>query len=294
MAKRERDFDYDYSEIESDGTRIVFISDEKTDVVRPTDIHMHSFWELFYVQSGSMTISTENAKYNLSDNEALIIPPKSYHNSTPEENTVKRSIFFTFENKNEEEAAGLFSALYGAFSKCGFYKIEKNNEIGNLLYPILENIRENRQGKNLRIKSGVIDLIFYLYDILDEKLKENCTVINKKRTYWVYKYEIDRLIDAYYTNAMTLELLSEKLFISTQSIKRIITSVYGKGFNELKLELKMRNAKRLLAETDLTVKDVAVETGYGSTRGFLTAFQKYEGITPTEYRQKTLHNIISK
>ena len=89
MAKRERDFDYDYSEIESDGVRIVFIGDEKTDVVRPTDIHMHSFWELFYVQSGKMTISTENEKYHLSDNEALIIPPKSYHNSTPEENTVK-------------------------------------------------------------------------------------------------------------------------------------------------------------------------------------------------------------
>lgn len=287
MAKRERDFDYDYSEIESDGVRIVFIGDEKTDVVRPTDIHMHSFWELFYVQSGKMTISTENEKYHLSDNEALIIPPKSYHNSTPEENTVKRSIFFTFENTDENEVAGLFSALYGAFSACGFYKIPKDNKIGELLYPILENIRENKQGKNLRIKSGVIDLIFYLYDILDEKAKVSRAISHKKSTYWAYKYEIDRLIDAYYTNDVTLELLSEKLFISTQSIKRIITAVYGKGFNELKLELKMRNAKRLLLETDLTVKDVAMETGYGSTRGFLTAFEKYEGITPTEYRLKS-------
>ena len=286
MAKRERDFDYDYSEIESDGTRIVFISDEKTDVVRPTDIHMHSFWELFYVQSGKMSISTESGKYHLTDNEALIIPPKSYHNSTPEENTVKRSIFFTFENTSEEGSSGLFSALYGAFSKCGFYKIGNDNEIGRLLYPILENIKDNKQGKNLRIKSGVIDLIFYLYDILDEKFKEKCEVPNKKRAYWVYKYEIDRLIDAYYTNAVTLELLSEKLFISTQSIKRIIASVYGKGFNELKLELKMRNAKRLLRETDMNVSEIASVTGYSTTRGFLSAFLKYEGITPTQYRNK--------
>ena len=286
MAKRERDFDYDYSEIESDGTRIVFISDEKTDVVRPTDIHMHSFWELFYVQRGKMTISTEEGNYHLSDNEALIIPPQSYHNSTPEENTVKRSIFFTFENTDENDMPKLFSALYGAFSSCGFYKISKDNKIGDLLFPILENIRENKEGKNLRIKSGVIDLIFYLYDILDEKVKMNNSKSHKKSAYWVYKYEIDRLIDAYYTNAVTLDLLSDKLFISTQSIKRIIASVYGKGFNELKLELKMRNAKRLLLETDLTVKDVALETGYGSTRGFLTAFEKYEGCTPTEYRKR--------
>ena len=108
----------------------------------------------------------------------------------------------------------------------------------------------------------------------------------EKNCYWVYKYEIDRLVDAYYTNDVSLDLLSEKLFISTQSIKRIIMSVYGKTFNELKLELKMRNAKRLLRETNMTINEIAKETGYSTTRGFLTAFSKYEGMTPTRYRNE--------
>ena len=63
MNNNQRDFDYDFVEIESGDTRIVFISDEKTDVVRPTDIHMHSFWELFCVQKGELTVKTENHSY---------------------------------------------------------------------------------------------------------------------------------------------------------------------------------------------------------------------------------------
>ena len=286
MIKQKKDFDYDFAEIEAEGAKIIFISDEKTGVVRPTDIHMHSFWELFFVQSGCLTVNAENKEFLLLENEALIIPPKTYHNSTPKDGTTKRSIFFTFENTCDDEKSKLFSALYSAFTCCGFYKISDAKAIGTILNIILENIKENRLGKNLRIKSAVTDLIFYLYDILGDKFKETSVQTPQKSSYWAYNYEIDRLIDAYYTNAVTLELLSEKLFISTQSIKRIITSVYGKGFNELKLELKMRNAKRLLKETNLTIKDIALETGYGSTRGFLTAFEGYEKMTPTEYRNK--------
>lgn len=286
MEKRKRDFDYDFAEIESEGTKIIFISDEKTNVVRPTDIHMHSFWELFYLQNGTLTVNGENSKITLTKNEALIIPPKTYHNSVPEQNTVKKSIFFTFEHTLESESSELFSALYSTFSSCGFYKIGDDSTIGILLGNILENIASNRIGKDLRIKSAVIDLIFHLYDTIDERFKSNSLFPSQKSSYWAYNYEIDRLIDAYYTNDVTLDLLSQKLFISTQSIKRIISSVYGKGFNELKLELKMRNAKRLLLETDMTINEIAEETGYGSMRGFLTAFEKYEGITPTEYRKK--------
>jgi two-component system response regulator YesN len=136
------------------------------------------------------------------------------------------------------------------------------------------------------VKSKVTDLIIHLYDTISPYVHINTPIALEKNCYWVYKYEIDRLVDAYYTNDVSLDLLSEKLFISTQSIKRIIMSVYGKTFNELKLELKMRNAKRLLQETNMNISEIAKETGYSTTRGFLAAFSKYEGITPTQYRKR--------
>ena len=286
MNNKKRDFDYEFIEIESSDAKIVFISDEKTNVVRPTDIHMHSFWELFYVENGSLTIKSETDSHTLHNNQAMIIPPGFYHNSLPEEETNKKSIFFTFEKTKTKNDASLFNELYGLFKSCGFYKLVDDGTINNLLNEIINNLKNDDPLKNLRVKAKVCDLILYLYDVISKDYQAPPPITFEKNTYWVYKYEIDRLIDAYYSNDVSLDLLSEKLFISTQSIKRIIMSVYGKTFNELKLELKIRNAKRLLLETKMNISDIAKETGYSTTRGFLTAFSKYEGCTPTEYRKR--------
>ena len=283
-----KDFDYNFVEIHCADLKIIFISDEKTHVTGHTDIHMHSFWELFYVQEGTLAVHTETQDYELHENQALIIPPNVYHNSRSLPHSVKKSIFFTFEKRKSSKEETLFSEVYDTFDGSGFHKIEDGSYIGILLGMILENLFTDKLGKSWRIKANVTELIFHLFDSIKNKGQSQRQGGLKQNTYWVYKYEIDRLLDSYYTSDVSLELLSEKLFISPQSITRIISAVYGKSFNELKLELKMRNAKRLLRETDLNLAEIAKEIGYSSLRGFLSAFQKYESCTPSEYRQKML------
>ena len=191
------------------------------------------------------------------------------------------SVFSLFLKKSV-----IFENLFSLFNTCGFYALYDDGSLGYLLVDIIDNMKLENPLKELRTKSRVADLILHLYDKISPHFQTRKKICFEKSAYWVYRYEIDRLVDAYYTNDVSLDLLSEKLYISTQSIKRIIMSVYGKTFNELKLELKMRNAKRLLLETKMNISDIAKETGYSTTRGFLTAFSKYEGCTPTEYRKR--------
>lgn len=99
------------------------------------------------------------------------------------------------------------------------------------------------------------------------------------------KYAIDRLLDIHYMNDISLTFLSEKLFVSPQNITKIISAAYGKSFNELKQELKMRNAKKMLRETKLSAGEIGERIGYTTKRGFFSAFLKYEGCTPGEYRK---------
>ena len=47
----------------------------------------------------------------------------------------------------------------------------------------------------------------------------------------------------------------------------------------------MRNAQKLLKETDLTIGEIGERVGYTTPRGFFLAFQKYSGSTPGEYRK---------
>lgn len=48
---------------------------------------------------------------------------------------------------------------------------------------------------------------------------------------------------------------------------------------------RIEKAKRLLIETDLSVEDIAAESGYASSAGLIKAFKKNAGISPRRYRR---------
>ena len=50
-------------------------------------------------------------------------------------------------------------------------------------------------------------------------------------------------------------------------------------------ELKLRKAKELLSETDLSIKEIAYKLNFSSYEYFLSFFRKRVGVTPTDYRR---------
>ena len=47
----------------------------------------------------------------------------------------------------------------------------------------------------------------------------------------------------------------------------------------------MDNAKRLLADTDMTVREIAISVGYNQIKYFGAVFKEYTGRTPSDYRR---------
>lgn len=281
-----KDFDYNFIEVLCSDLKIIFITDETTTRSGHTNVHMHSFWELFFLQDGCLTVNTETQQYKLAKNQMMIIPPNCYHSTSSDSDVLKKSVFFTFEKVKSTEKEKLFDSINKTFSGCNFYRIDDSGYAGILLDMVLDSYSTERIGKEWRIKANVTELIFALYDIIREGALTAPENEIRPNTYWVYKYAIDRLLDIYYMTDISLEALSEKLFVSPKTITRIISSAYGKSFNELKLELRIRNARKLLTETELSVSEVGEAVGYTTDRGFFSAFRKYEGCTPGEYRSK--------
>lgn len=281
----EKEFDYNSIEIQCADLKIVFITDEKTTVAARTDVHMHSFWELFYIQDGSVTVSTEQHRYELLPGDVLIIPPSAYHSSEMSDDAVKKSVLFTFEKVKSADSDKLFDEMRLTFSGCGFCKLSECGYIGSLIGAILEADSADKFAKKYRMQSSVSELMFYLYDRIKNSASPEFNCVLSQSNYWVYKYAIDRLLDIHYMNDISLTFLSEKLFVSPQNITKIVSAAYGKSFNELKVELKMRNAKKMLRETQLSVAEIGRRIGYTTQRGFFSAFLKYEGCTPSEYRK---------
>lgn len=282
---QEKDFDYDYIEVLCADLKIIFITDETMQRSGSTNVHTHSLWEMFYLQEGSMEVNSEDGQYLIQKNQLMIIPPNRYHSTSSTPEAVKKSVYFTFEKVKSAEKESIFNQMNKVFSGCGFYRIDDGGYVGLLLDILLDNYSSDNYGKKWRLQSNVTELMFTIYDMIKDGAVTSPESEIRPNTYWVYKYALDRLLDIYYMTDISLDDLSEKLFVSSKTISRIISAAYGKSFNDMKFELRIRNAKKLLRETSLSVSQIGEKVGYTTDRGFFSAFQKYEGCTPGEYRK---------
>lgn len=90
----------------------------------------------------------------------------------------------------------------------------------------------------------------------------------------------------YSDNSLSLITLCNKLNVSMSYFSSIFKTETGMTFVEFLTETRMRNAKKLLTESNLMLYTVAERVGYDSAAYFTAAFKKNIGVTPKEYRKR--------
>ncbi len=83
----------------------------------------------------------------------------------------------------------------------------------------------------------------------------------------------------------TLADLAREQGLTPSTLTRILKRRTGCTFTELLHTARFNRAVTLLAETDLSVADIAVRVGYENTAFFYRRFEKIYHCTPAQYRQ---------
>jgi len=82
----------------------------------------------------------------------------------------------------------------------------------------------------------------------------------------------------------TLEQVAAQIGISPSTLKRGLARSRT-SYSELLDQVRYRMARRLLTETDLPLRDIAVEVGYTDPGNFSRAFRRITGLSPGELRR---------
>ena len=94
-------------------------------------------------------------------------------------------------------------------------------------------------------------------------------------------------IDRHLSNPkLDLKQISAFLGFSRTYFSRSFQRYQGKGFSACLREKRISKAKELLADSELTLTEIAQRTGFSSVKYFATVFKSEEGITPVQYRRK--------
>lgn len=85
---------------------------------------------------------------------------------------------------------------------------------------------------------------------------------------------------------ITLNKLSHLYHLNLSYFSTSFKVFMGKNFNEYLTEIRMENAKKLLNDQKIKIRDIASLSGYSDTGYFSKAFRKYTGMLPNEYRKQ--------
>lgn len=100
--------------------------------------------------------------------------------------------------------------------------------------------------------------------------------------------QIANYIHAHYHQTISMEMIANLFHYSTHYLSRVFKRKYGCSPMEYLVQTRMNQAKFLLNETEVTIRDIAYSVGYADMYYFSRLFKKQTGETPAQFK---MHNL---
>ena len=121
------------------------------------------------------------------------------------------------------------------------------------------------------------------YEILNNNKYFSKNIIENERINKVFNY-----VKQNYKDTVSLKEASELIHMTEPSFCRYFKKHTEKTFTEFVNEYRINNALKLLAQTEIDIKNICYECGYNNFSHFNRLFKKTVKITPSDYRKKIM------
>ena len=258
---------------------------EKLDTPMPMHSHSKNSYEIHYISYGCGTLITSNDRYDITPGTLFVTGPKVMHEqiSVPEDPMIEYCIYI----KVDTESKAKKGSLADSFLRQDFWFGNGDNAFHELMKRLLIELENREIGYELAIQALLSQVILYL----TRKYREADTVANAAQTFPSGRTaDLTYLLieEAFLYNYMdvTLDSLASQLNLGPRQTERLLKLHYNKTFQQKKTEARMSAACSLLRDTNKTISEIALLTGYSSVEHFSTAFKRYMGCTATEYSNR--------
>jgi len=238
--------------------------------------HTHSHMELFYIVGGKGQFLIEDQLHPVSANNLVIINPNVSHtevslNAQPLE-------YIVLGIEGVELATGE--------NTDGNYDILDHFESMEIS-SCLRNILREMEQKN----TGYEDVCQAYMEILIIRLMRNTALAVPTESQVVSGNRqcasVKRYIDLHFKEALTLEQLAEDAHMNKYYLSHAFKREYSISPINYMVTKRIEESKYLLAETDLSMSQIAQLLGFSSLSYFSQVFRRTQATTPMEYRQST-------
>ena len=248
------------------------------------DPHVHSYCENFYLINGDCTFFVGHNIYKLNRGDLIIVPEGELHKSTyPEKGYSERFVVCCKEAILNwlKQLAG--EEIVKESLTAGVISIPENRR--DYIEKMMDNMLMEYQGQDVLspafVRTELLEMLLFI--IRCRRCGQN--VIKEFDTDKQLIQEIATYVYENYNKRLSLEETARRFHISRSFLSKKFKTVTGFGFKEYIVNIRIKNACRLLLETKLSITDIAFECGFNDSNYFGDAFRHMKGVSPNKYRK---------
>ena len=235
--------------------------------------HTHEYTEIFYIIGGTGLFLIEDQEQQVNINDIVIINPAISHaevsiNSQSLEYIVLGiSGIKLVANKHSSEHFCILDHYESA-------------EISGCLWNILREMEQKHTGFQDVCRACMEMLVIRLMRSTSLTVSTEDQIAGGNHQCAAVK----RYIDLHFKEALTLEQLAEESHMSKYYLSHAFKREYGVSPINYMISRRIEESKYLLAETDLSMSQIAQLLGFSSLSYFSQVFRRTQAVTPMEYR----------
>lgn len=242
---------------------------EQDRVIRPKGYPIYHYLQ---TEKGRGRIEIQGKTYTLNEGEGVLLAPYVSHSYVNETDSWI-TLFVTISGNIESSIAQILGNRKIIFI---------DREHGAKIEALISNTIKKYETPPLDAKALSVDcyrfLMFFVDGVYQDDMKNN-------PLYQKYVSPIVKEIETNYNSKLTVDELSQKVYVTPQYLSRLFRRFLGSSVYEYLTLYRITKAKELLFNSShLEIQNIAHQVGFDDASHFIAMFKKTTGITPLEFR----------
>lgn len=247
--------------------------------------HSHTYhFEILHINSGSGSIIVDDHIFPIQKDTIVFINGINTHCSVPEdpESYVRTKLVISQSYlRSIAQITGFTEGIRDLFPDQGGVCIKLNPAQALLIDEEMREIREQLSAPSQKSRTAVTLATFRILLCAHENIHNHTAPIHNKMS------DVLTYLNEHISKKITLDDLCETLHISKYYLCHTFKQTIGMTIFEYILIQRLSLAKKKLLDSDESISEISLSTGFSSFSYFSKAFKEYEGISPKEFRKKS-------
>jgi xylan 1,4-beta-xylosidase len=250
-------------------------------------LHWHREMELLLVLKGRVLVTVGGRKYDLAEDDILLINSGEMHSTLRGEDNILVAIQLN---------PGFCGNIYPDLEKMVFHWPAEAKDKASLRFfrqmrffiaRMVEEYRRTEPGMELAIEGLLNTMMFFLVRHIPATKLPAPNESEKEDQYQHQRIRrISGYINEHYAEKISLESLARQVYLSPYYLSHFFKKKMGFTFQEYLNFVRLQKAVELVSQTDKQINAISQLCGFPGSKSFNRVFKNYYGITPRVMRSQ--------